>query len=169
MLSIQPTAGNWMKPGNYSSNLSKTIWIIQLIIFYDTARRDRRGEGQTLTLIKECCEVHLQQGKETPMGEILRWRLLFFYAVDHSVGDQRAVRDEENDAVIYNHATPKMDQIPTLLRTECRRCRHLLYRELTMDPSRVQHMSALSLQDRATTVLSVGASRTARTTRQSLT
>ncbi|KAK0822443.1 hypothetical protein LTR73_009295, partial [Friedmanniomyces endolithicus] len=79
-----------------------------LIIFYDTARRNRRGEGQTLTLIKECCEVHLQQGKQTPMGEILRWRLLFFHAVDHSVGDQRAVRAEENDAVIPHSSEPSV-------------------------------------------------------------
>ncbi|KAK0335655.1 hypothetical protein LTR94_011910 [Friedmanniomyces endolithicus] len=68
---------------------------------------------------------------------------------DHTVGDQQAFWDEENDAVIYDDVTLRMDQIATLFRTEHRRCQRILYKELMLDASRFQHMSALRLQDRA--------------------
>ncbi len=67
---------------------------------------------------------------------------------DHTVGDQQAFWDEENDAVIYDDVTLRMDQIATLFRTEHRRCQRILYKELMLDASRFQHMSALRLQDR---------------------
>ncbi|KAK4552367.1 hypothetical protein LTR86_010381 [Recurvomyces mirabilis] len=148
MLSVQPTTGSWMKPGNYSSDLSKMIWVVQLIVFYDSARRERCGEGTTLASIRECCEVYLQQANETPMGEILRWRLLLFHVRDHTVGDQQAVWDDENDAVTYEGVTLRMDQIPTLLKKEHQRCRHILYKELMLGASGYRPLSAPSLQDR---------------------
>jgi len=147
MLSIQPTTGSWMKPGNYSSDLSRVIWVVQLIIFYHCADRQKAGEGQILSLIREVCQSYLQQADETPMGEILRWRLLLFHVRKHSVGDQEAVWDDEHDAVIYNDITLRMDHLPHLLQVEYRRCRRLLYHELLLDASDVQHMSATDLQD----------------------
>lgn len=36
-----------------SIQLSKMIWIVQLIILYHSAQQERRGEGQTLTSIRE--------------------------------------------------------------------------------------------------------------------
>lgn len=59
ILSIQPTTGSWMKPGNYSSDLSKIIWIVQLIICCHRAQREQRGQSSTLACIQECCEVYL--------------------------------------------------------------------------------------------------------------
>ncbi|KAK5701100.1 hypothetical protein LTR17_022897 [Elasticomyces elasticus] len=145
MLSIQPTTGSWMKPGSYSSDLWIVIWIVQLITFYHSAQQERRGKGQPLILIRECCEVYLQQANEIPIGEILRWRLLLFHVRDHTVGDQRAVWNDENDTVIYIDVTLRIDYIPTLLRTEYRRCQRILYKQLMLDASRFQHMSAILL------------------------
>ncbi|KAK0361997.1 hypothetical protein LTR33_009697 [Friedmanniomyces endolithicus] len=66
MLSIKQSTSSWMEPGNFSSHLSALIWIVQLLIFYDSARKERDGDGTTLSHIKRCCEVYLQQTVETP-------------------------------------------------------------------------------------------------------
>ena len=67
-----------MRLGDFNSHLSAIIWVAQLLIFYDSARRERWGEGETLQMVKQRCESYLQQIVETAMGEILRWRLLLF-------------------------------------------------------------------------------------------
>lgn len=63
MLSIEPSTSSWME---------------QLPISYDSARQERQGQDETLPLVKRCCEKYLQPTVDTPMGEILRWRLLLF-------------------------------------------------------------------------------------------
>lgn len=50
MLSIKPSTQGWMEPGNFNSNLSAIIWVVQLLIFYDSARKEQQGRGETLTL-----------------------------------------------------------------------------------------------------------------------
>ena len=79
-----------MKLGNLSSDLSKLIRIVQLLIFYHSAQRDRRGDKRTLAHEQDCCGQYLRQGNKTPMGEILRWRLLLFHVREHSVGNHQA-------------------------------------------------------------------------------
>ncbi|KAK4902397.1 hypothetical protein LTR49_027085 [Elasticomyces elasticus] len=149
MLSIQSTTGSWMKPGNFSSDLSKMIWVAQLIIFYDSARLERAGQGRTLTSIQECCANYLHQGNETPMGEILRWRLLLFHVRDHSVGDRQAEWNEQEDAVTFEGITLSMDHISTLLTSEYQQCRRILYEELMLNTKDFRHMYAPALQDRS--------------------
>ena len=72
MLSIKSSTQGWMEAGNLNSSLSAIIWVVQLLFFYDSARKEREGQGETLALVKQCCEQYLQQTVETPMGEILR-------------------------------------------------------------------------------------------------
>jgi hypothetical protein len=72
MLSIKLSSSSWMEPGNFNSHLSAIIWVVQLLVFYDGARRELLGEGQTLALVKQFCEANLQQTVNTPLGEILR-------------------------------------------------------------------------------------------------
>ncbi|KAK0927198.1 hypothetical protein LTR29_017688 [Friedmanniomyces endolithicus] len=148
MISIQPTTGSWMKPGNFSSDLSKLIWIVELLIFYHSAQRDRHGDGRTLANIQDCCGQYLHQGGETPMGEILRWRLLLFHVREHSVGDRQAIWNENEDEVTFEGTTLKMDQIPTLLLSEFRQCRRLLYQELMLHATAFRRMSAPAIYDR---------------------
>lgn len=52
---------------------SKLIWIVQLMILYRSAQRERQGDGRTLTSIQACYERYLYQANDTPMGKILRW------------------------------------------------------------------------------------------------
>ena len=72
MLSIRPSTASWMEPGNFNSHLSAIIWVVQLLIFYDSARRELKGDGEPLQLVKRRCERCLQQTVNTLIGEILR-------------------------------------------------------------------------------------------------
>lgn len=66
------------------------------------------------------------------MAEILRWRLLLFH---------------DRDTVTNGDVSLKMDHIPSLLQTEYRLYRHILYQTLMLNTSRAQPMSARILQD----------------------
>jgi hypothetical protein len=118
MLSIKPSTKGWLEPGNFNSHLSAMIWVVQLLIFCDSARKEQQGRGQTLQLVKRFCGRYLQQTVETPMGEILRWRLLLFKISKESIGDHKASWDESEQVLTYEDTELHMDQIPTLLSSE---------------------------------------------------
>ena len=94
------------------------IWVVQLLIFYDSARKEQQGRGQTLQLVKRFCGRYLQQTVETPMGEILRWRLLLFKVLGASVGTYKASWDESEEVLTYEDTELRMDQILSLLASE---------------------------------------------------
>jgi len=149
MLSIKPSTQSWLEPGNFNSNLSAIIWVVQLLIFYDSARKERDGQGKTLDHVKHYCEDFLQQTVETPMGEILRWRLLLFRVSKDTVGDHEAFWDESEQVLTYEDTEIHMDQIPTLLESEYRHCRRLLYDDLMFGIKDVGLMHAWALKDGA--------------------
>ena len=142
MLSIKPSTSSWMEPGNVNSHVSGIIWLFQLLIFYDSARKERQSQGKTLALVKQRCEAYLQQTVETPMGEILRWRLLLFHISKDSVGDYQATRDESEQVLRYEDTELHMDQIPTLLLSEYNDCRRLLYDDLMLTSKGLHRMHA---------------------------
>lgn len=37
MLSIKPSTRSWIEPGNYNSSLSAILWVVQLLVLYDSA------------------------------------------------------------------------------------------------------------------------------------
>lgn len=86
MQSVRPFTKTWKEPGNYNSFLSGLIWVAQLIIFHASASLEKAGHGSTLDLIKEYCKRFLWPETETPMGEILGWRLLLFTVSKEAVG-----------------------------------------------------------------------------------
>jgi hypothetical protein len=90
MLSIKPSTRSWMEPGNFNSSLSAIIWVVQLLVFHNSALREQRGRGETLQLVRSYCDQYLQQTVETLIGEILRWRLLLFKVSGASVGTHKA-------------------------------------------------------------------------------
>jgi superfamily II DNA helicase RecQ len=147
MLSVKPSTQGWLEPGNFNSHLSAIIWVVQLLVFYDSACKEQRGQGQTLQLVKRCCGRYLQQTVETPMGEILRWRLLLFKISKESMGDHEASWDESEQVLTYEDTELHMDQIPTLLATEYQDCYRLLYDELMMGQRTMDHMHSWALKD----------------------
>lgn len=137
------------KPGNFNSNLSAIIWVVQLLFFYDSAQKERNGHGRTLDTVKVYCEKYLQQTVETPKGEILRWRLLLFRVSKDSVGEYEAFWEKGKQALIYEDTELHMDQIPTLLESEYRDCRRLLYEDLMFGIKDFRLIRAWALKDNA--------------------
>lgn len=149
MLSIKPSTQSWLEPSNFNSNLSAMIWVVQLLFFFDSAHEEKLGKGNTLTLIKQYCERFLQQTVETPMGEILRWRLLLFRVSKDTVDDHEAFWDEAEQVLTYEDVKLHMDHIPMLLESEYRDCRRLLYDDLMFGVTDVHRMHAWALKDSA--------------------
>ncbi|KAI7206681.1 hypothetical protein KC365_g17003 [Hortaea werneckii] len=149
MLSIKPSTQGWLEPGNFNSHLSAIIWVVQLLIFYDSARKERAGQQRTLESVRQSCERYLQQTVETPMGEILRWRLLLFRVSKDTVGEQEAFWDESEQVLTYEDTELHMDQVPILLESEYRDCRRLLYADLMLGIKDVPSMRAWALRDSA--------------------
>ena len=90
MLSIKPLIRSWIEPSNFNSSLSAIIWIVQLLVFYDSTLKEKQGYREMLKLVKAYCNQYLQQTVETPIGEILRWRLLLFKVSGVRVGTHKA-------------------------------------------------------------------------------
>jgi hypothetical protein len=147
MLSIKPSTRSWMEPGNFNSSLSAIIWIVQLLIFYDSALKEQRGCGKTLKLVKAYCDEYLQQTVETPMGEILRWRLLLFRVSGTSIGTHEASWDESEQVLTYEDTELRMDQIPSLLESEYQGCSQLLYDDLMLGLRSLRRMQPRMLKD----------------------
>ena len=147
MLSIKPSTSGWMRPGDFNSHLSAIIWVVQLLIFYDSARKEQQGQGDTLQSVKQCCEKYLQQTAETPMGEILRWRLLLFQVSRDTVGDNEAQWDVNEEVLTFEDTELRMDQIPRLLVSEYNDCRRLLYDDLMFGCAALRSMHARTLKD----------------------
>jgi hypothetical protein len=60
MLSIKPSTRSWMEPSNFNSSLLAIIWIMQLLVFYNSALKEQRGCGKTLKLVKAYYDEYLQ-------------------------------------------------------------------------------------------------------------
>jgi hypothetical protein len=52
MLSIKPSIRSWIEPGNFNSSLLAMIWIVQLLVFYDSTLKEKQGYGEILKLVK---------------------------------------------------------------------------------------------------------------------
>jgi hypothetical protein len=147
MLSIKPSTRSWIEPGNFNSSLSAITWIVQLLIFYDSALKEQQGCGGTLKLVKNYCDEYLQQTVETPMGEILRWRLLLFRVSGTSIGTHEASWDESEQVLTYENTELRIDQIPSLLESEYQGCSQLLYDDLMLGLRSLRRIQPRMLKD----------------------
>ena len=76
------------------------------------------------------------------MGEMLRWRLLLCRVSKDTVREHEAFWDEREQVLTYEDTELHMDQMPTLLESEYRDCRRLLYTDLMLSIKDVQVMRA---------------------------
>ncbi|KAJ9658216.1 hypothetical protein H2201_007889 [Coniosporium apollinis] len=130
MLSVKPSTSGWMRPGDYSSHLSGLIWVVQLLVFHHSAGQELKGLGDTLKSIKRICEKFLQQTAESPVGELLRWRLLLLKISKDDVGAHQARWDEDEQILTYDDTELRMDEVPKLMLLEYEQACELLYGEL---------------------------------------
>ncbi len=147
MLSVKPYAKTWKEPGNYNSCLSGVIWVVQLIIFHASVCLEKAELGSTLERIEQYCERFLRQDTETPMGEILGWRLLLFTVSKEAVGPHQAQWDTDEKVLTYGDVDLHMDHVPQLLLSEFKQARHLLYDELILGARSLPRMRAWALKD----------------------
>ena len=147
MLSVKPFTKTWKEPGNYNSFLSGLIWVVQLIIFHASASQERAGRGNTLDLIKGYCERFLQPETETPMGEVLGWRLLLFAVSKEAVGTHQAEWDADETTLTCGDVDLHMDEVPRLLLSEFTQARQLLYDELMFGAQHIPRLQAWALKD----------------------
>lgn len=136
-----------MEPGNFNSSLSAMIWIVQLLVSYDSALEEQQGCGETLKLVKAHCDQYLQQTVETPMGEILRWRLLLFRMSGTSIGTHEASWNEGEQVLTYENTELRMDQIPSLLESEYQGCSQLLYDDFMLGLKSLRRIQPRMLKD----------------------
>jgi hypothetical protein len=137
---------SWIEPGNFNSSLSAPIWVVQLLVFYDSALKEQQGRGETLKIVKIYCDEYLQQTVKAPMGEILRWRLLLFTVSGTSVGTHEASWDESEQVLTYENTELRMDQIPSLLESEYQGCSQLLHRYGALEHNTFQHSSRMTIR-----------------------
>ena len=147
MLSVKPHTKTWKEAGNYNSCLSGVIWVVQLIIFHTSARLEKAELGSTLEHIKQYCGQFLKQDTETPMGEILGWRLLLFTVSKEVVGLHQAQWDVDEKVLTYGDIDLHMDHVPRLLLSEFQQAQHLLYNELMFGAQTLPRMRAWALKD----------------------
>ncbi len=84
---------------------------------------------------------------KTPLGEILRWRLLLFQISRDSVSGRHAEWDEDEQVLTYEDTELHLDQIPILLACEYDECRRILYEDLMFGLKDLRRMHAWSLKD----------------------
>lgn len=147
MYSVRPLTKTWKEAGNYNSFLSGLIWVVQLLIFHASVSLEKAGHGTTLDLIKESCERFLRPETETPMGEILGWRLLLFAVSKEVVGSHQAEWDPDEEILTYRDVDLPMDQVPRLLLAEYSQARQLLYTELMLGAQNLPRIQAWALKD----------------------
>jgi hypothetical protein len=147
MHSVRPFTRTWKEAGNYNSFLSGLIWVVQLMIFHASVSLEKAGHGNTLDLIKGYCERFLQPETETPMGEILGWRLLLFTVSKDVVGTHQAEWDPEEKILTYGDVDLPMDQVPRLLLSEYTQAHQFLYTELMFGVQTLPRIQAWALKD----------------------
>ena len=154
MYSMKPHTLTWREPGNFSSFLSGIIWAVQLIIFYvcvrggdDDVDAGDDAESSALARIEACCYKVLRPDTETPMGEILGWRLLLTAISKQAVGTHQATWDEDEKIVTYRDIDLHMDHIQQLLQHEFGRAKRLLYDELMFSAKDLPRVQAAALHD----------------------
>ena len=147
MHSVRPFTKTWKEPGNYNSFLSGLIWVVQLIIFHASVSLEKAGHGETLDLIKEYCDQFLRPETETPMGEILGWRLLLFTVSREVVGSNQAEWDLDEQILTYGDVDLQMDHVPRLLLSEFTQARQSLYEELMFGAANLPRIRAWAVKD----------------------
>ena len=173
MHSVERKTKAWRPAGNFSSFLSGLIWVAQLIVFRASvggagravavvapsssfadndgdATGDGDGDddgGAILERINGHCQRYMRPDTETPIGEILGWRLLLKAVAREEVGPHQATWDEDEQALTYGDVTLHLSHVRKLFATEVERARRLLYGELMFGAASLPRLQASALED----------------------
>lgn len=148
MLAIKTNTGAWHEPGNFNKHLSAMVWLTQLLLFHDCARRADLEGSSALRLVREGVDAWMSREAETPMGELLGWRLLLFGVSRNTVASSEAYWDEAGEVVTYNGVELPLSCVPTLLASEHAHAYRRLYEDLLLSQP-VRRLRSSRLHDNA--------------------
>ncbi|KAM0271094.1 hypothetical protein ACHAQH_009227 [Verticillium albo-atrum] len=160
MHSVEVKTRAWRPAGSFSSFLSGLVWAAQLVVFRasvgaaphggggdDDDDDDDGGRHGILATINTYCKRYMRPDRETPMGEILGWRLLCRAVARDDVGRHQAAWDEDGQGLTYGDVHLRLDDVRTLFTSEMARARRLLYDELLFGADALPRLQASALKD----------------------
>ncbi|KAG6265515.1 hypothetical protein E4U47_006312 [Claviceps purpurea] len=101
--------GGWQEAGNYNSNLSKLIWMAQLLIFESVYHHHVNNVDDTITnQLKKLCEKFLHQAQDTVFARILSWRLYLTKVSKGAVASTQARCSSDGREITYLGTTLSM-------------------------------------------------------------
>ncbi|KAG6193124.1 hypothetical protein E4U10_003866 [Claviceps purpurea] len=101
--------GGWQEAGNYNSNLSKLIWMAQLLIFESVYHHHVNNVDDTITnQLKKLCEKFLHQAQDTVFARILSWRLYLTKVSKGAVASNQARCSSDGREITYLGTTLSM-------------------------------------------------------------
>ncbi|KJK86579.1 hypothetical protein H633G_09581, partial [Metarhizium anisopliae BRIP 53284] len=143
----QEKFGVWAKPGNYTSNLSKLVWVAQLLIFETACFYKRHQEEDIPATLEKICRDFMHQKRETAFGYILQWRLYLRTVAQAAITSDQARWSLDGQEIDFRGITLRMEHVPQLVVSEYRRARSLLYDKLMFGAKDVPSIEAWMLHD----------------------
>ncbi|EFZ03297.2 tlh3 [Metarhizium robertsii ARSEF 23] len=143
----QEQFGVWAKPGNYTSNLSKLVWVAQLLIFETACFYKRHQEEDIPATLEKICRDFMHQKRETAFGYILQWRLYLRTVAQAAITSDQARWSLDGQEIDFRGIKLRMEHVPQLVVSEYRRARSLLYDKLMFGAKDVPSIEAWMLHD----------------------
>ncbi|KAG6248565.1 hypothetical protein E4U49_008391 [Claviceps purpurea] len=121
--------GGWQEAGNYNSNLSKLIWMAQLLIFESVYHHHVKNVGDTIrSKLKKLCEKFLHQSQDTAFARILGWRLYLTKVSKEAIASNQARWSSDGREITYLGKTLSItEHIPKLILAQYQRAYDLLF------------------------------------------
>ncbi|KAG6090771.1 hypothetical protein E4U30_007991, partial [Claviceps sp. LM220 group G6] len=121
--------GGWQEASNYKSELSKLVWMAQLLIFESVYHNHVDNVGDTITnQLTKLCEKFLHQAKDTAFARILSWRLYLSKVCKGVIASNQARWSSDGQEITYRGTTLSItEHIPQLILFQYQRAYALLF------------------------------------------
>ncbi|KID83861.1 telomere-associated recQ-like helicase [Metarhizium guizhouense ARSEF 977] len=139
--------GGWVKPGSYTSNLSKLVWGAQLMIFESTCFYKRHQTEEIPDTLEKICRKFMHQRQETAFGHILQWRLYLGTVAQGAISSDQARWSLDGQEIDFRGTKLHMKHVPQLVVSEYGRARTLLHDKLLFGARDIPLVKACMLHD----------------------
>ncbi|OAQ57815.2 DEAD/DEAH box helicase domain-containing protein [Pochonia chlamydosporia 170] len=139
--------GAWVKPGSYTSNLSKLVWGAQLMIFESTCFYKRHQAEEIPDTLERICRKFMHQRQETAFGHILQWRLYLGTVAQGAISSDQARWSLDGQEIEFRGTKLHIKHVPQLVVSEYGRARTLLHDKLLFGARDIPLVKACMLHD----------------------
>ncbi|KAG5934179.1 hypothetical protein E4U59_006368 [Claviceps monticola] len=121
--------GGWQEAGNYNSNLSKLIWMAQVLLFESVYHHHvNNGGGSITSQLKKLCEKFLHLAQDTAFARILSWRLYLTKVSKGAIASNQARWSSDGRQITYRGTALSItEHIPQLILAQYQRAYELLF------------------------------------------